>query len=63
MALAATSNSAQIGAAEVLYFELETFLDHWRRHGMPEDVVRAALERARRASLAMENVSQRLKGR
>lgn len=45
------------------YFELEALLDEWRRHGMPEDVVRTALERARRASLAMEDVARRLTGR
>ena len=32
-------------AAEGFYFQLETFLDNWRRTGMPEDVVRDALER------------------
>lgn len=50
-------------AIEGLYFELETFLDDWRRHGTPEDTVRAALERAKRASFAMENVGKLLKGR
>ena len=50
-------------AADGFYFQLETFLDTWRREGMEEDVVRAALERAKRASLAMENVGKRLRGR
>jgi len=49
--------------AERFYFELEGFLDNWRRHGMQEDIVRATLERADRASVAMENVSKLLKGR
>jgi len=49
-------------AAELMYFELEAFLDNWRRYGMPEDRVRTALERARRASVAMENVGKLLKG-
>jgi predicted GNAT family acetyltransferase len=43
--------------------QLETFLDNWRRQGMAEDVMRAALERAKRSSLAMENIGERLKGR
>lgn len=50
-------------AFEGMYFELENFLDDRRRHGTPEDIVRAALERAKRASLAMENVGKLLKGR
>ena len=50
-------------AAEGLYFQLETFLDNWRRQGMPENVVRDALERAKHTSLAMENVGQWLTGR
>ena len=49
-------------AGEGFYFELEAFLDNWRRQGMPEDVVRATLERARSASLAMEGVGKRLRG-
>jgi len=48
-------------AAEGFYFELEAFLDDWRRQGVPEIVVRATLERAGRASLAMESVGERLK--
>jgi len=62
MAPEAAGNSAQASAADGLYFELEAFLDNWRRHGMAEDTVRAALERAGRASMAMENVSKRLLG-
>jgi hypothetical protein len=50
-------------AADGFYLQLETFLDNWRRLGMAEDVVRAALERAKRSSLAMENIGERLKGR
>ena len=49
--------------AERMYFDLEAFLDNWRRYGMPEDAVRIALERAWRASVAMENVGKLLKGR
>ena len=45
-----------------LYFELEAFLDHWRHHGIAEEVVRAALERARRTSFALEDVGKRLQG-
>jgi hypothetical protein len=45
-----------------LYFELEAFLDNWRRHGIAEEVVRAALERANRTSFALENVGKRLQG-
>ena len=48
--------------ADVLYLQLETFLDSWRRQGLTEDVVRTALARAERASLAMELVTKRLKG-
>jgi hypothetical protein len=44
------------------YFELETFLDLWRRQGTAEVTVRSALERAMRTSLAMERVGQRFKG-
>ena len=62
MSPATASASAEDSASEALYFELEAFLDNMRRHGMPEDAVRAALERAARASLAMENVSKRLMG-
>ena len=47
-------------APDGLYLELEAFLDTWRREGMPEDILRAALERAKRASLAIENVGKRL---
>jgi hypothetical protein len=55
------SNIDPVGkVADQAYFELEALLDEWRRHGMPEDVVRTALERARRASLAMEDVARRL---
>ena len=50
-------------AADGFYFHLETFLDAWRREGMGEEVVRAALKRAEATSLAMENVGKRLKGR
>ena len=49
-------------AAGEFYFELETFLDNWRREGVEEDVVRSALERAKRTSLAMEDVGKWLKG-
>jgi hypothetical protein len=48
-------------AADGFYFQLETFLDNWRRQGMSEDVVRAALERAKHTSLAMEDVGKWLK--
>ena len=48
-------------AADGFYFQLETFLDNWRRQGISEDVVRGALERASRTSLAMENVGKWLK--
>ncbi len=48
--------------ADGFYFELETFLDDWRRQGVSEDVVRVALERAKRTSLAMEGVGEWLKG-
>jgi len=50
-------------AAEGFYFQLETFLDNWRRHGMAEEVVRAALERAKQTSLAMENIGKWLERR
>ena len=50
-------------AADGFYFHLETFLDTWRREGMGEEVVRAALRRAEATSLAMEDVGKRLKGR
>ena len=50
-------------AADGFYFQLETFLDNWRRQGIAEDVVRAALERAERTSFAMENVGKLLTGR
>jgi hypothetical protein len=49
--------------ADGFYFQLESFLDNWRRQGMAEEVVRAALERAKLTSLAMENVGKLLKGR
>jgi hypothetical protein len=49
-------------AASEFYFELETFLDTWRREGVAEDVVRSALERAKCTSLAMEDVGNWLKG-
>ena len=49
-------------AADSFYFRLETFLDSWRREGMGEEAVRAALKRAEAASLAMEAVGKRLKG-
>ena len=49
-------------AARKFYFELETFLDTWRREGVEEDVVRSALERAKSTSLAMEDVGKWLKG-
>ena len=49
-------------AASKFYFELETFLDTWRREGVAEDVVRSALERAKSTSLAMENVGKWLTG-
>jgi hypothetical protein len=51
---------ASPSVADWFYFELESFLDNWRRQGTPEDVVRAALERAKSASQAMENVGKRL---
>jgi len=44
------------------YFQLEAFLDSWRREGIGEDVVRTALKRAEATSLAMEDVGRRLKG-
>jgi hypothetical protein len=50
-------------AADGFYFQLESFLDSWRRQGTNEDAVRAALERARHTSLAMEVVGNRLAGR
>ena len=50
-------------AADGFYFQLESFLDVWRHHGIAEDVVRDALERASRTSLAMEDVGKWLKGR
>jgi len=50
-------------AADGFYFQLESFLDNWRREGIAEDVVRAALERAKLTSLAMESVGKRLTGR
>ena len=50
-------------AADGFYFQLETFLDNWRRRGIGEDVVRAALERSKRTSLAMEHVGKWLGGR
>jgi hypothetical protein len=46
--------------AECFYFELETFLDGWRRQGMSEEVVRAGLARANSASQAVETVGKRL---
>jgi hypothetical protein len=46
--------------ADCFYFELETFLDGWRRQGMSEEVVRAGLARANSASQAVESVSKRL---
>ena len=49
-------------AAGEFYFELETFLDTWRREGVAEEVVRSALERAKNTSLAMEDVGKWLKG-
>lgn len=49
--------------ADLFYFQLETFLDDWRREGIAEDVVRVALERAKQTSLAMEGVADWLKGR
>jgi len=49
-------------AVREFYFELETFLDAWRREGVEEDVVRSALERAKSISLAMEDVGKWLKG-
>jgi len=48
--------------ADGFYFRLETFLDTWRRQGVTEQNVRAALERAKRTSLAMEDVGKRLRG-
>jgi hypothetical protein len=50
-------------ATDGFYFQLETFLDSWRREGTGEELVRAALKRAESASLAMEAVGKRLKGR
>lgn len=50
-------------APQLFYFQLEAFLDYWRREGIAEDVVRAALERAKQTSLAMEGVADWLKGR
>ena len=47
---------------ELFYFELETFLDSWRRRGVPNDVIRAALARAEQASLAMDGLAMRLQG-
>ena len=47
-------------AADRFYFELEAFLDEWRRHGLPEEVVRAALDRAKCFSIAMESVGKNL---
>ena len=38
-------------APDLFYFQLEAFLDYWRREGIAEDVVRAALERANQTSL------------
>lgn len=49
-------------AADGMYLQLEVFLDNWRRQGMSEDFVRAALERATHASLAMEGVGKWFKG-
>jgi hypothetical protein len=46
--------------ADRAYFELEGLLDRWRRRGMPEGVVRTVLDRARRASSAMEDLGKRL---
>ena len=54
--------AATRNAAGKFYFELETFLDTWRREGVAEEVVRSALERARSTSLAMENVGKWLTG-
>ena len=51
-----------LSTSEEFYFELEAFLDNVRREGVSEHIVRAALERAMRASLAMESVGKRLKG-
>ena len=48
--------AAPRNAADGFYFQLEAFLDERRHRGVAEEVVRAALERARRTSLAMENV-------
>jgi hypothetical protein len=45
---------------ELFYFELETFLDNWRRRGVPNDMIRTALARAERASLAMDGLAKRL---
>ena len=50
-------------APELFYFQLETFLDYSRREGIAEEVVRAALERAKQTSLTMERVADWLKGR
>lgn len=55
--------AAPQNAAEGFYFQLETFLDNWRRHGVAEEVVRAALERAKQTSLAMETIGQWLERR
>lgn len=49
-------------AADAFYFQLESFLDCWRRDGVSEEVVRAALGRAQLTSVAMEDVGRRLKG-
>ena len=49
--------------ADGFYFQLESFLDGWRRSGLREDVVRDALDRARRTSVAMEQVGQLLTDR
>jgi hypothetical protein len=48
--------------ADGFYFQLEAFIDSRRRQGLTEDVVRTGLERAKHASLAMENVGKLLKG-
>ena len=52
-----------LNAADGFYFQLESFLDSWRRQGTTEADVRAALERAEHTSLAMELVGKRLAGR
>jgi len=49
-------------AADGFYFQLETFLDTWRREGAGEEVVRDALKRAEATSLAMEDLGKRLIG-